>query len=65
MHHHLPVPHPALSKAFPNICLCFPHRVFKKTSPNSKVSVCALSPRVTSPRFRLCWDPSGLDLPSL
>lgn len=47
--HHLPVPHPDLSKAFPNICLCFLHRVFKKTSPNSKVSLCALSPDVPCP----------------
>lgn len=63
--HHLPVSHPALSKAVPNILLCFLHRVFKKTSPNSKVSVCAPSPRVASTRFGQCWDPSRLGLPSL
>lgn len=53
------------------VCLCFLHRVFKKTSPNGKVSPCmqrrdrVAHPWVrVSPRCRLCWGSSGVALPT-
>lgn len=45
------------------VCLCFLHRVFKKTSPNSKVSP-RTQRRDRVPTCRLCWGSSGVTLPT-